>query len=210
MSDPPCPTTKKERIKNLLERGVFPSKIADQLKTSVEYVYKVSRSQRSSGANITLARGQKTRTTSASGIRETLQTENLRFQVEHNLLLSNPPLTKDDSKLLYRLLNARYTPWEIIAKEGFHPEAVEIEYSRFLRMQEHQLEYGRAPLVNAIVSMVPRKTTPNPELDALLNLYQRNGSLSNKEVLQILIRYTKIIVSPATKETVNLLKPDKS
>ena len=51
-----------------------------------------------------------------------------------NRFLNLPKMESVDLKRLYTELNAGKTPTDIIANHGFHPNIVEFEYQRFLRL----------------------------------------------------------------------------
>ncbi len=62
-------------------------------------------------------------------------TERMSIEVERELL-SVPPLNEEQLKLLYSDFIAGKTPGTIIKERGFHPQVVEIEYNRFLRIDK--------------------------------------------------------------------------
>lgn len=182
--DHPLTATVKDDIERLLKSRVPASEIAVQLGTSVGYVYKVA-SRLRKGGELPIAGKQQSISVSSSNRRQLSGMENFRFQVEHNDLLSVPPLTKEDLKETYRLF-VGVKPWDIICQYGFNSEGIEIEHRRYLRMEELDIDHSRAALLKGIVQ--PLQDATNPEIKQLVEQFQFAGNLTDEEV-RLLLSY---------------------
>lgn len=169
--------TKKEQIIKLLQQGLGPSEIEARLDTTDQYVYKVICNLRKDGKEITFERNRKRRIDLPSGRSEVSTKEKVRFQVEHNSLLDLPALTQEDLEAIYGYFRAGWKPWDIIHDYGFNPEAIELEYRRFIRMQELDRDHSRKALLDAITQIDVNNTTE--EIKQLVKEYKKDGNLSD-------------------------------
>lgn len=66
----------------------------------------------------------------------TLMTKKLSVEFEHNQYVVVPPLNPEQLCILYAAFDAGKDPAQVIMEHGFNPEAVEIEYRRYLRIKK--------------------------------------------------------------------------
>ena len=97
----------------------------------------------------------------------------------HYPYLNVPDLDADGVKKLYSEFNAGKKPADIIANNGFHPEVVEKEYQRFLKMNERDIDVFQNKLISDIIKRPSRKTRP------LLDKYKTRGFLTANELSEL-------------------------
>ena len=155
------PNNKKEQIIALLSEGKFSIKdIARIVHTTEANVYK----EKSKAKGLFIRR--KTRSdemvmvAGESDSFVALPSQRLKpvsNNNNHYPYLNVPDLDADGVKKLYREFNAGKKPAEIIANNGFHPEVVEKEYQRFLKMNERDIDVFQNKLISDIIKGPSRK-----------------------------------------------------
>jgi hypothetical protein len=138
------PKTKKQMIRMMLDQGDrTDEEIARLAGTTTANVYKEkSHYAKETGKKFTVTKEQtniKT-TSSSTGSGEitttTLMTKKLSVEFEHNQHVVVPPLNQEQLCILYTAFDEGKDPTHIIAEHGLNPEAVEIEYRRYLRIKK--------------------------------------------------------------------------
>jgi hypothetical protein len=184
----PADKTKKELIADLWDQGTPPQEIARMLDTSIGYVYKeaaIFRKHR--GGKVVLTKSRKTEVTLGpeqergnNSISKLSRTDKVKLEVEHNPLVSAPPLDTPEVKAIFAAFSTGKKPVEVLAGHGYNPEAVEIEYRRFLRLT------GQDPalLAKAIIRRII--TVKSDMVDAIADSYEKKGYLANEEVMTLL------------------------
>ena len=109
----------------------------------------------------------------------------------HYPYLNIPDLDADGVKKLYSEFNAGKKPADIIANNGFHPEVVEKEYQRFLKMNERDIDVFQNKLISDIIKRPSRKTRP------LLDKYKTTGFLTANELSEL---YALKLIEDSEKE----------
>lgn len=193
MSDKPvlpdADETKKELIIRLLERGTPPQEIARIVGTSVGYVYKETALFRKGDSKMVLTKSRKTSVTlgpplpkgsSAAGADKISRADKVKVEVEHDALVSAPPLDSEAVKVIFDAFAKGQKPAEILAKHGFNPEAVEIEYRRYLRLTEQD----HAALLKDIIDRFI--TYKSDTVDTIVASYRKNGLLANTQLTTLL------------------------
>ena len=125
--------TKKAMIRQLLDKGDYTEvEIARLADTTLDNVRKEkSVYSKEIGRKITLSKESKEVQRSPQGT-VVSKTERMSIELERDLL-SVPPLTAEQLKVMYTYFREGKLPGEVIKDTGYHPVAVEIEYERFLR-----------------------------------------------------------------------------
>lgn len=99
-----------------------------------------------------------------------------------NQYLDIPALKPEELKMMYTQFNAGKTPIEVIANLGYHPDTVEVEYDRFLRLRDRDPD----ALLKRLVDYCHTSVKPTGELKLLIDRYHTVGYLTNDEILQLL------------------------
>ena len=99
-----------------------------------------------------------------------------------NQYLDIPALKQEELKMMYTQFSAGKTPIEVIASLGYHPDTVEIEYQRFLRLRDRDPD----ALLKRLVDYCHTSVKPTEELKLLIDRYHIMGYLTNDEILQLL------------------------
>jgi len=99
-----------------------------------------------------------------------------------NQYLDIPALKQEELKMMYTQFSAGKTPIEVIASLGYHPDTVEIEYQRFLRLRDRDPD----ALLKRLVDYCHTSVKPTEELKLLIDRYHTVGYLTNDEILQLL------------------------
>jgi hypothetical protein len=172
------PNNKKEQIIALLSEGKFSVKdIARMAHTTEANVYK----EKSKARGLFIRR--KTRSDEmvmVAGDSNSATLPSQRLKTERNNrynYLNVPDLDADSVKKLYGEFKAGKKPSDIIADHGFHPEAVEKEYQRFLKMNERDIDVFQNSLISNIIKRPSKNTKP------LLDKYKTRGYLTDMSYL---------------------------
>lgn len=96
-----------------------------------------------------------------------------------NQYLDIPALKPEELKMMYTQFNAGKTPIGVIANLGYHPDTVEVEYHRFLRLRDRDPD----ALLKRLVDYCHTSLKPTGELKLLIDRYQTVGYLTNDEIL---------------------------
>lgn len=191
--------SKRQQIWELVSEGkLTPAEIAVRIGTSVENVWKETSRLRSQGGYV-----MSRRTTKRSDKREMILVEGEQRN-ENNIGLQRArpsvrsasipltdylsSITQLDSgglKVLYKEFKAAKKPVDIIAEHGFHPDIVELEYRRFMRLSERDSDQ----LLNRIVQDIVQGSYSSESIKSLINLYHQRGYLMNDEILDLLKQY---------------------
>jgi biotin operon repressor len=164
-------TSKREKIQQLLSEGNHSTKdIARIVDTTEAYVWKEKSKLKSAGFLI----------------RRDTEVISKTSQVNiytNNRLLNLPELDQDGVSKLYNEFLFGKRPAEVIAEYGFHPELVESEYQRFLRLEEYDIE----SLQNKFFVHLKQdlQSTNNLTIKSLLEKYKTNGKLTIAEFINL-------------------------
>ena len=175
---------KKERIIALLSEGKFSVKeIARIVHTTEANVYK----EKSKAKSLFIRR----KTRSDEMVMVAGESDSLvappshRFKSEgnnnnnHYPYLNIQDLDADGVKILYSQFKAGKKPADILADHGFHPEVVEKEYQRFLKMNERDIDVFQNKLISSIIKQPSRNTKP------LLDKYKTTHFLTEPELSEL-------------------------
>jgi hypothetical protein len=99
-----------------------------------------------------------------------------------NKYLDIPALNPEELKIMYTQFSDGRTPIEVIASFGYHPDTVEIEYQRFLRLRDRDPD----ALLKRFVDYCHTSVKSTGELKLLIDKYHTVGYLTNDEILQLL------------------------
>jgi hypothetical protein len=173
------PNNKREQILDLVAEGKSVKDIARIVHTTEANVYK----EKSKARGLYLRR--KTRSDEMVMVAGDLDTSSLpsrRLKSEGNhryQYLNVPDLDSEGIKKLYTEFKAGKKPPDIIADHGFHPEVVEKEYQRFLKMNQRDIDVFQ----NRIISTVIKRTSINTR--PLVEKYKTNGFLTDNELYEL-------------------------
>jgi hypothetical protein len=173
------PNNKKEQILELLAEGKHSvEEIARIVHTTEANVYK----ERSKARGLYLRR--KTRSdemvmVAAEPDTSSLPSRRLKPEANHYQYLNIPDLDSEGIKKLYTEFKAGKKPPDIIADHGFHPEVVEKEYQRFMKMNERDIDVFQ----NRIISTIIKRPSKNTRL--LVEKYKTKGFLTDNELSEL-------------------------
>ena len=174
------PNNKKEQILDLLAEGKLSVKeIARTVNTTEANVYK----ERSKARGLLIRR--KTRSDEMVMMAGDVDTSSLpsrRLKSEgnhHYPYLNIPDLDGEGIKKLYTEFQAGKKPPEIIADHGFHPEVVEKEYQRFMKMNERDIDVFQNRIISTVIKRPSKNTKP------LVEKYKTNGFLTDNELSEL-------------------------
>ena len=182
---PKKPNNKKEQIIALLSEGKYSVKdIARIVHTTEANVYKEKSNARS------LFKSRKTRSdemvmvTGESNSFANLSSQRLKSEGNNNNnhyhYLNIPDLDPDGIKKLYSEFKTGKKPADIIADHGFHPEAVEKEYQRYMKMNERDIDVFQNKLISTVID------PPSRNIRALLDKYKTRGFLTEPELSKLI------------------------
>jgi hypothetical protein len=174
------PNNKKEQILDLLAEGKLSVKeIARTVNTTEANVYK----ERSKARGLLIRR--KTRSDEMVMMAGDVDTSSLpsrRLKSEgnhHYPYLNIPDLDGEGIKKLYTEFQAGKKPPDIIANHGFHPEVVEKEYQRFMKMNERDIDVFQNRIISTVIKRPSKNTKP------LVEKYKTNGFLTDNELSEL-------------------------
>jgi hypothetical protein len=180
------PNNKKEQIISLLSEGKFSVKeIARMVNTTDANVYKekskarglfIRRKTRSD--EMVMVAGESDSLVALPSHR--LKPEGNNNNNNHYPYLNIPDLDADGIKILYSQFKAGKKPADILADHGFHPEVVEKEYRRFLKMNERDIDVFQNKLISTIIKQPSRISKP------LLDKYNTRGFLTEPELSRLI------------------------
>jgi hypothetical protein len=174
------PNNKKEQILDLLAEGKLSVKeIARIVHTTEANVYK----EKSKARGLLIRR--KTRSDEMVMVAGDLDTSSLPSRHlkpegnHHYPYLNIPDLDSEGIKKLYSEFKAGKKPPEIIADHGFHPEVVEKEYQRFMKMNERDIDVFQNRIISTITKRPSKNTKP------LVEKHKTNGFLTANELSEL-------------------------
>ena len=183
------PNNKKEQILDLLAEGKHSvEEIARIVHTTEANVYK----EKSKARGLYLRR--KTRSDEmvmVAGESDSFALPSQRLKPEgnhHYQYLNIADLDGEGIKKLYTEFNAGKKPPKIIADHGFHPEVVEKEYQRFMKMNERDMDV----LQNKIISDFIKRPSKNTK--HLLEKYKTTGFLTHYELFELITLKLKDVI----------------
>ncbi|MBV9176078.1 MAG: hypothetical protein JO327_00480 [Nitrososphaeraceae archaeon] len=94
--------------------------------------------------------------------------------------LNIPPVDSEGIKKLYTEFKNKKKPVDIIAEHGFPPEVVELEYKRFLKLHDIDIQRLQDHIANELLKY------PLSEVELLENSYKQKGYLTSEEMIQVL------------------------
>jgi hypothetical protein len=176
---------KKERIIALLSEGKFSTRdIARIVHTTEANIYK----EKSKARGLFIRR----KTRSDEMVMVAGESDSLVALPSHRLkpegnnnnnhypYLNIQDLDADGIKKLYSEFKDGKKPADIIADHGFHPEVVEKEYQRFLKMNERDIDVFQNKLISDIIDRPSRNTKD------LLEKYKTKGFLTQPELSKLI------------------------
>jgi hypothetical protein len=214
------PQSKRQQIWKLASEGVPPKEIALRVNTSVENVWK-EKSLLKSRAGLIVSRSTTQQSKKQSEMilfdpegeqrdRSVVALQKIKSRKSTGLsdyLIDIPQLNSEGLRTLYRELKSGKKPIDILAEHGFHPEAVEIEYRRFIELSERDIdELLKRIMLNMIQKGYDKESIRNINTKTLIDLYRQRGHLTNDEILELLALYTKEEVQREIE--LSLLDPD--
>jgi uncharacterized protein with PIN domain len=175
------PNNKKEQIIALLSEGKFSVRdIARIVHTTEANVYKEKSKARGLFIRRKTRSDEMVMVAGESDSFAALPSQRLKpVSNNHYPYLNVPDLDADGVKKLYSEFNLGKKPADIIANNGFHPEVVEKEYQRFLKMNERDIDVFQNKLISNIIKWPSRKTKP------LLDKYKTTGFLTEQELSEL-------------------------
>lgn len=201
------PRNKKHRIRELICDGKYSaSEIASIVGTTVEYVWKeTSRYKKASIGNslvvskTTQLSKRKAQTSiilqsdqmSNRGIQDfsasksqpqLVPVDSIYLNDKPEGFLNLPKMEQKDLKILYKEFSHGKKPVDLIANHGYHPEIVEFEFRRFLRLSGKDSD----ELLNHIVADCSTYLEPRDDLKRLINKYHNEGTLQNEDIYEVL------------------------
>jgi transposase len=182
--DLPAKKNKRDRILELSSSGNHSNQeIADIVGTTVANVWKEKSKLRSTRSLV----NRRTVEQSTKKMRDEtiiVSTEELRKRDNtHYEYMNITALDKDGLMELYKEFNRGRKPCDIIAGHGFHPEVVEKEYNRFLKLNERDIDSLQKAYIPSIYKY---PIEPLDESEALFSKYKTDGYLSNNEFIRLL------------------------
>jgi hypothetical protein len=175
------PNNKKDQILDLLAEGKLSVKeIARTVHTTEANVYK----ERSKARGLFVRR--KTRSDEmvmVAGEPDTSSLPSRRLKSEgnhHYQYINVPDLDLEGMKKLYTEFKAGKKPPGIIADHGFHPEVVEKEYQRFMKMNDRDIDVLQNKIISTIIKRPSKNTKP------LLEKYNTTGFLTHDELFDLI------------------------
>ena len=204
---PPNTGSKKQRIWALVSDGNYsPDEIASKVGTTIEYVWKetsrykkartgtglvmsktMELSKRKAETSIflqqsDLSQGGTQDFSVSKSQAQIIPADNINLNSKSDRFLNLPKMESSDLKMLYNEFNAGKKPVDVIAKFGYHPEIVESEYGRFLRLSGIDID----ALLKHIITDCGRIMEPSGELKRLVDKYHEEGKFRNEDIYKLL------------------------
>jgi hypothetical protein len=180
---PEKPNNKKEQIIALLSEGKYSVKdIARIVQTTEANVYK----EKSKAKGLFVRRKTKSDemviVAGESDSFATLPSQRLKTggNNNHYQYLNIPDLDSEGIKKLYSEFKDGKKPADIIADHGFHPEVVEKEYQRFMKMNERDINVFQSKIISDFIKW-PSKNTKR-----LLEKYKITHFLTHDELFDLI------------------------
>lgn len=99
-----------------------------------------------------------------------------------NQYLDIPEMGPEELRILYGEFNAGKKPFEVIADRGYHPDIVEFEYHRFMRLSDRDI----CALLKTIIADCEGYLKPADRLTYLIKKYYNEGYLSNDDIYELI------------------------
>jgi hypothetical protein len=195
------PTTKKKQIWKLIEMGkLSPAQIAFQVGTTVKNVWKESSNFRKHTG--TTVRGTRTIEhkiqqkdevilfNSTQEVRDARDIDIIRHQPNSSLNASDhhtqhlalPERDAESFKTLYKGFRSQKTPVDMIARCGFHPDAVVVEYRRYMQINEADIH----ELLREIIFRAEDCVYYQADIRPISDTYKSRGFLKVAEIMHLL------------------------
>jgi hypothetical protein len=174
------PNNKREQILDLDAKGFSVKDIARIVHTTEANVYK----EKSKARGLYLRR--KTRSDEMVMVAGDIDTPSLpsrRLKSEsnhHYQYLNVPDIDSEGIKKLYTEFKEGKKPAAIIADHGFHPEVVEKEYQRFMKLNERDIDVLQSKIISDFVKRPSKNTKP------LWEKYKTTGFLTHYELFELI------------------------
>ena len=98
----------------------------------------------------------------------------------HLNILNIPPVDSEGIKKLYTEFKNKKRPVDIIAEHGFHPAVVEVEYKRYLKLHDIDIQRLQDYIGNDLLKY------PLSGVELLEKSYKQKGYLTTEEMIQVL------------------------
>jgi hypothetical protein len=198
-----------------------PRDIALRLNTSVENVWK-EKSLLKSRAGLIVSRSTTQESKKQSeimlfdqegeqGDRSSMALQKIKSRKSTGLsdyLIDIPQLDSEGLMTLYREFKSGKKPIDILAEHGFHPEAVEIEYLRFIELSERDNdEFLKQIMLNVIQKGYEKEPVMNINIKTLIDRSRQRGYLTKNEISELLALYIEEEVQHEME--LSLLDPDR-
>jgi len=170
----PDSTSKREKIIKLASEGHSAKNIAEMVNTTEAYVWKEKSRFKNSGLSIR----RDTKVISSKS--------QLKVYGSNNSLLNVPQLDPEGIKTLFSQFRLGNKPAQIISEYGFHPELVENEYQRFLRLEN---EYDIYTLQTKFFQNFEQEllsAKDNNAVNSLVEKYRKDGKLVADEFIALI------------------------
>jgi hypothetical protein len=118
-------------------------------------------------------------------------------QSEYRSLIDIPSATQGDLKMIFSEFRKGKSPVEIIAEFGFNPRLIEVEYSRFLRLNGFMM----TSLLKDVIDIY--RLSGDAALRGIIHNITQNGILSNSDLLMLIRTISSHSVSQAEASIVN-------
>ena len=198
-----------------------PRDIALRLNTSVENVWKEKSLLKSRGGLIvSRSTTQESKKQSEivlfdpegdQGDRSSMALQKIKSRKSTGLsdyLIDIPHLDSEDLMTLYKEFKSGKKPIDIIAEHGFHPDAVDIEYRRFIELSERDNdELLRQITLNVIQKGYEKEPVRNINIKTLIDRSRQRGYLTKNEISELLALYIEAEVQD--EMDLSLLDPDR-
>jgi hypothetical protein len=173
------PNNKKEQILDLLAEGKHSVReIAKIVHTTEANVYK----ERSKARGLFIRRktsSDEMVLVAAEPDTSSLPSRRLKPEANHYQYLNIPDLDGEGIKKLYTEFKDGKKPPDIIANHGFHPEVVEKEYQRFMKMNERDIDVFQNRIISTVIKRPSKNTKP------LVEKYKTKGFLTDNELSEL-------------------------
>jgi hypothetical protein len=173
------PNNKKEQILDLLAEGKYSVReIAKIVHTTEANVYK----ERSKARGLFIRRktsSDEMVLVAAEPDTSSLPSRRSKPEANHYQYLNIPDLDGEGIKKLYTEFKDGKKPPDIIANHGFHPEVVEKEYQRFMKMNERDIDVFQNRIISTVIKRPSKNTKP------LVEKYKTNGFLTDNELSEL-------------------------
>ena len=197
-----------------------PRDIALRLNTSVENVWKEKSLLKSRAGLIVSRSTQELKKQSEimlfdpegeQGDRSSMALQKMKSRKSTGLsdyLIDIPQLDSEGLMTLYGEFKSGKRPIDILAEHGFHPEAVEIEYRRFIELSERDNdELLKQLMLKLIQKGYEKEPVRNINIKTLIDRSRQRGYLTKNEISELLALYIEAEVQH--EMDLSLFDPDR-